>query len=102
VLGRGELGVVGEQGLGAPGGPLEHVGVVGQPGEGEPGQAGLARPGDLALPAQLEVDLGEAEAVGMVGQRAQPRRLLRPEQQAERRVGAAADAAAELVQLADP
>ena len=48
-------------------------------------QARLARADQLALAAQLEVDLGEAEAVGVLGQRAQPRRAGRPHQQAASR-----------------
>ncbi len=43
----------------------------------------------------------ELEAVGVLGERAQPRGGLRAEQQADRRVLAAPDAAAQLVQLAD-
>ena len=61
----------------------------------------LARADQLALAAQPEVDLGQLEAVGVRGQGAQPRRLLGPEQQAQRRVGAAPDPPAQLVQLRD-
>ena len=83
-------------------GAVEQLGVLGQPGEAERLQAGLARAEHLALAAQLEVDLGELEAVAVVGQRAQPGRLLGPEQQAQRLVRAAADPPAQLVQLRDP
>ncbi len=78
VLGRLEQRVLGEQPLRARVGALEQCGVIGQPREAESRQAGLARAGQLALAAQLEVDLGQPEAVGVLGQRAQPRRLLGP------------------------
>ena len=80
--------------------PLEQLDVLGQAREAERLQAGLARAEHLPLAAQLEVDLGELEAVAVLGQRAQARRLLGPEQQAQRLVLAAADPAAQLVQLA--
>ena len=71
--------------LGAHPGALEQLGVAGQLGDAELGQPALAGPDQLPLAAQLEVDLGQAEAVGVVGQRLQPRRPLGAEQQAQRR-----------------
>ncbi len=62
-------------------------------------------PDQLALAAQLQVDLGQAEAVGVLVQRAQPdraRRRRRPDEQAARTVLAAPDPPAQLVQLGDP
>ena len=43
---------------------LDQVAVGPQPREAQVGEPGLARPEQLALAAQLEVDLGELEAVG--------------------------------------
>ena len=76
--------------------------VAGQLGDAEAADARLARADELALAAQPQVDLGEREAVVVARERAQPRRALRPAQQAQRGVLAAADAAAQLVQLRDP
>ena len=59
--------------------------------EAERLQAGLADAEHLALAAQLEVDLGQLEAVAVLVHRAQPARVLGPEQQAQRLVLAAAD-----------
>src|SRR4051794_21277525 len=101
VLGRAQLGVRVEQRARAHAGALEQLGVLGQPRDLELGEAGLARAQHLALAAQPEVDLGELEAVAVIGERAQPRRLLRPEEDAHGRVLAAADAPAQLVQLRD-
>ncbi len=68
----------------------------------------LARPEQLAAAAQVEVDLGELEAVGRRDERLEPllRRLgqllLRPrDEEAVRLLGSAPDAAAELVQLSE-
>jgi hypothetical protein len=69
VLGPLEPGVLGQQDLGAPAGALEQRRVVGQPREAEAREARLARAGQLALAAQLEVDLGEREAVGVLRER---------------------------------
>ena len=44
-------------------GALEQLGVVGQQREAERAEAGLADADQLPLPAQLEVDLGQLEAV---------------------------------------
>jgi hypothetical protein len=76
---------------------LQQRSIVGQARERKAREARLARAHELPLPTQLEVDLGEAEAIGVVSQRAQPPRLLRTEQQAQRGVLAAADAPAQLV-----
>ena len=100
--GCGELRVLVEDRAGAHPGTLEQLDVLGQPREAERLHARLAGAEHLPLAAQLEVDLGELEPVAVLGERAQPRRLLRPEQQAQRLVLAAADPAAELVQLRDP
>ena len=58
--------------------------VVGQAREAKAREARLARARQLALAAQLEVDLGQREAVGVLGQRAQARRV-----RAARRAGTA-------------
>src|SRR4051794_25814734 len=99
VLRPAQRGVGVEQGAGAHARTLEQLGVLGQPGDAELGEPRLARTQHLALAPQLEVDLGELEAVAVVGERAQPRRLLGSEQHAHRRVLAAADAPAQLVEL---
>ena len=79
--------------------------VLGQLGDGEAGQAVLARAQHLALAAQAEVDLGELEAVALPLHRLQPLARQRPgvfgEEQAAGGVLAAADPAAQLVQLRD-
>src|SRR4051812_42887678 len=90
-LGRRQRRVLVEQARRARVGALEDVGVLRQPREAKAREAGLPRPGELALAAQLEVDLGEREAVAVLGERPQPSGLLRPEQQAQRLVRAAAD-----------
>ena len=66
-------------------------------------------PSSCALAAQLEVALGELEAVGRLDERLEARLrrvgqlLLRPrDEQAVRLLGAAADAAAQLVELGEP
>ena len=66
-------------------------------------------PSSCALAAQLEVALGELEAVGRLDERLEPRLrgvgqlVLRPrDQQAVRLLRAAADAAAELMELREP
>ena len=82
-------------------GALEQLDVLGQAGEAEGLQARLADAEHLPLAAQLEVDLGELEAVAVLAQRAQAARLLGPEEQAQRLVLAAADPPAQLVQLGD-
>ena len=54
--------------------PLDQVAVGAQAREAEVGEAGLARAEQLALAADVEVDLGQLEAVGRPDQRLQPRR----------------------------
>ena len=89
---------------------LEQLAVGAQPREAEVGEPGLARAEQLALAAQLEVALGELEAVGRA-RRAPPggRRAVSVsssrrarDEQAVRLLRAAADAAAQLVQLGEP
>ena len=80
---------------------LEQLDVLGHPREAERREPGLAHAGQLALAAQPQVDLGEPEPVVVRRQRLEPLRGLRPEQQAQRVVAAAPDAAAQLVQLGD-
>ena len=53
---------------------IEQRSVGGQPRHAELGHARLARAEHLALAAQLEVDLGQPEAVGVLGQRPQAAR----------------------------
>ena len=101
VLGRAQLRVGVEDRVRAAAGALEQLDVLGQPRELNCCEPGLADAEHLPLAAQLEVDLGELEAVAVLGERPQPARLLGPEQQAHRLVLAAADAPAQLVQLRD-
>jgi hypothetical protein len=70
VLGRPQLRIAGHDRLGLRPGLLQQLGVLGQAGHLEVPEARLARAGQLALAAQLEVDLGEAEPVGVGDQRA--------------------------------
>ena len=73
-------------------------------------EARLARAHELSLFAQAEVDLGQAEAVGVRRQRAEPSRDLAArlasaglaDQEAHAGMRATADASAQLVQLRDP
>src|SRR5579875_571728 len=102
VLGLGELGVGRVDRLGAHPRALLQLTVAGQLGDAELGEAALAHPDELALTAQLEVDLGKREAIAVLGERTQPRRTLGPEHQAQRAVLAATDPPAELMQLGDP
>ena len=74
MLGQLEVRVVGVDQLGAQPRALLQLRVARQLGDPELGQPALARADELALPAQLEVDLGEPEAVGVLGQRPQPGR----------------------------
>jgi len=74
--------------------------------ETQVGEARLARAEQLALAPELEVLLGELEAVGRVDERLQPRLRVvgqflsrARDQQAVRLLGAAPDAASQLVQL---
>ena len=79
------------------------VGVLRQPRHLELGQAVLARAEELARAAQLQVDLGELEAVALV--RRSPRAaaaLGSPKRMQSDGVLAAADPAAQLVQLRQP
>src|SRR4051794_11061568 len=101
VLGRLELGILREHGGRDGAGALEQVLVVGHPRDAKLPEAGLPRTRQLALLAQLEVDLGEREAVGVLLERLQPRRARGAEEDAHARVAAASDAPAELVQLRD-
>ena len=78
VLGFGQLGIAGHDLLGVASRPLEQLRVARQLGHPELRQPVLARADELSLAAQLEVDLGELEPVGVLGQRPQPRRVLRP------------------------
>ena len=97
--GSASAGIARDQLVGPRAGALEQLGVVGQAGDAELGQPALARAEHLPRPAQLEVDLGEPEAVALGGDRLEPRQLRIPEEDADRLVLAAADAAAQLVQL---
>ena len=87
-------GVVGHE----PARALQQVPICAEPGEPEIGQARLTRAEQLALAAELEVDLGELEAVRRLGQRGEARlpvgrgRLTQEVAVADR--GAAAPAAA--------
>src|SRR5438552_14330693 len=87
-------------------GPFDEVAVGAQPREAQVAPARLPRAEQLPLAAQLEVDLGELEAVGRVAQRLQPRLrdvgqlgLVARDEQAVALLAAAADAAAQLVEL---
>ena len=87
--------------------PRQQVGVAHEVGDLELHEAGLARAEQFARAAQLQVAAGDLEAVVRAAQHREP--LLRerrerrvPEQHAARRLAAAADAAAQLVQLREP
>ena len=88
---------------------LEQRPVSAETRELQIGEARLARAEELALAADLEVSLGELEAVGRLDQRLEPlarrvRQLLlgARDQQAERLLRPAADAPAQLVELGEP
>ena len=76
--------------LGPLAGALEQLGVLGQARDPELRQAVLAGAEHLAGAAQLEVDLGERKPSRSLGDRLEPRQLRVAEQDAERRVLAAA------------
>src|SRR4051812_4514636 len=65
VLGLLEPRVAGKQGVGAVGGQLKQRQVLGQARDLEGGLAVLARAEDVTLIAQVEIDLGEPEAVAL-------------------------------------
>src|SRR4051794_5009981 len=90
VLGRGERRVLMKHPRSALVGALEQRRILGQLREGKAREAGLAGAGQLPLPSELEVDLGETEPVGVLGERLETQRLGRAEEQAQRRLGAAA------------
>src|ERR671915_1653080 len=94
-----QAGVLEQDRVGAVAGANEQLGVLGQLRHAELGQAVLARAEHVAGAAQLEVDLGEPEAVALVRDRLEAREPRVAEQDAERSVLAAADAPAKLVQL---
>jgi hypothetical protein len=96
-LGRREARVVVQQRGRARVRAIEDRRVVGQPREVEAREARLAGAGQLALAAQLKVDLGEGEAVRVPREGLQPQRVRRPEEQAQRRVLPAPHAPAQLV-----
>jgi hypothetical protein len=64
-------------------GALEDGDVLREAREGKARQAGLACAGQLAFAAQLEVDLGQAEAVPMAREGLQAQRLGGAEEQAQ-------------------
>src|SRR5262249_23718009 len=87
-------------------GPLEQGAITPEGCKAEVGETRLARAEQRAASAQLEIDLRELEAVARVAERLQTRvrrigqLLLRPrDEQAIRLLGAAPDAAAQLVEL---
>ena len=87
---------------------LEEVTIGAQAGEAEVGEPGLAGADELPLAADLEIALGELEAVGRRHQRLEPLdgRLgelvpVSRDEEAVRLLGPAADAATELVQLGE-
>src|SRR5205814_707380 len=89
--------------------PLEQLAVAEEMGEAKIGETRLARAEQGSAAAQLEVDLGELEAVARLAERLQSgvrglrQLLLRAgDEQAVRLLGPATDAAAELVQLREP
>src|ERR1700719_2418107 len=102
MLGCLELRILGgdRSGLGLR--PLEQRGVAGELGGLERRLAVLTGPDQLSLAAQLEVDLGQLETIPVAGDRPEPWGALGAEQQAQRAVLAAADPAAQLMQLRDP
>ena len=79
--------------------------VAGEAGHPQVGRPGLAHPEDAPLAADLEVELGQAEAVDRLGERLQPARALLgrglAEQQAQPLVRAAPDPAPQLVELGE-
>ena len=86
--GARELRVGGDDRLGPRPRALQQLRVLGQARDPELPEPRLAGADELALLAQLEVDLGEAEAVGVLGQRPQPR----PTPGRARRAGSASGA----------
>jgi hypothetical protein len=102
VLGSGQLGIGFKHPRRLQARAFEQVDVRGHVREAELGDAGLPRAQHLALTAQLEVDLGELEAVAVLGEGAQARGLPRTEEQAQRLVRPAPDAPAQLMQLRNP
>ena len=104
-----------DDGLGLGGIPLQQLiagsmnrrqqrGIAHQVGHAERGDTGLSRAQQLARSAQFEVLLGDHEAVGGLAHHVQalPRQLRKRrlvQERAARRLGAAADASAQLVQL---
>ncbi len=98
--------VLGDELGGELAGLLEQRAVGAEAGEAEVAEAGLPRSEELALAAEVEVALGELEAVRGLDERLEARlggvgqlELRARDQQAVRLLGAAADAAAELVEL---
>ena len=83
---RRQVRVGGEDARGQLAGAKQGVAVAGQAGELEIGHARLPRPHHLALAADLEVAVGELEAVRGLEQRLQPR-LRGPRLGAARRAG---------------
>src|SRR5205823_3290021 len=79
--------------------PLEQLRVLRQPSNPELLVAVLARAEHLAALADREVDLGEAKAVALLGQRSQARLFGIPEEHAQPGMPAAPDSPAQLVQL---
>jgi len=102
MLGDLELGVALEQLLGDLARALEQRRVVGQAGDLELRQPVLAGAEHLAGAAQLEVDLGQPKAIRVLGDRAQAGQAGISEEDAERRVLAATDAPAQLMELREP
>ena len=89
-------------------GLLEELAVGAQAGEAEVAEAGLAGAEEPAFAAEVEVALGELEAVVRLDERLEPGggrlgelELRARDQQAVGLLGAAADAAAELVELGE-
>src|SRR5664280_169074 len=102
VLRLAQLGIGRDDRLGPRARPLQQRRVPGQLSHVELAQARLTRPHQLALAAQLQVDLRQCKAVGVLGQRAQPRRSGWTHQQAAGAMLATPDPPAQLVQLGDP
>src|SRR5438477_9702337 len=87
-------------------GPFDEVAVGAQPREAQVAPARLSRAEQLPLAAELEVDLGELEAVRGLAERLQPRlgdigqlRLVARDQQAVALLGPAPHPAAQLMEL---
>ena len=99
-----QFGIAGEDQPGVVAGDFQQVGMGLDAGDLEARRAGLARAQQLAFAAQLQVFLGDEEAVLGLAHDRQPalggfaERVL-VEQHAGRRLRAAPDAAAQLVQL---